>query len=82
MNGEVSDLTVFDGTLIVAGTFTIAGDKVSAYFARWTLGACEVSILTGDVNVSGTISSTDIIYLADHVFKGGPDPQPCVAAGE
>jgi hypothetical protein len=36
----------------------------------------------GDVNVSGTISSADIIYLVNYVFKAGPDPQPVPTAGD
>lgn len=43
--------------------------------------ACAIQ-LHGDVNTSGTVSSADIIYLVNHVFKGGPAPLPCVAAGD
>ena len=32
--------------------------------------ACPVT-QTGDVNVSGAITSADIIYMVNHVFKGG-----------
>lgn len=39
-------------------------------------------ILTGDVNVTGSISSGDIIYLVGYVFKSGPAPLPCEAAGD
>jgi hypothetical protein len=28
----------------------------------------------GDVNSSGVINSSDIIFLVNHVFKGGPQP--------
>jgi len=38
--------------------------------------------LTGDVDVSGNITSADIIYLVNYVFKSGPEPQPCVAVGD
>jgi hypothetical protein len=45
--------------------------------------ACECPIvLTGDVNNNGSISSADIIYLVNTVFKGGPAPVPCEAAGD
>jgi hypothetical protein len=37
---------------------------------------------TGDVNVSGTITSADIIGLVNYVFKGGAQPLPCVASGD
>lgn len=44
-------------------------------------GECLV-VTTGDVNVSGSITSADIIVLVNFVFKGGPDPEPCPAAGD
>jgi hypothetical protein len=42
--------------------------------------ACPVN-MTGDVNLNGAITSSDVIYLVNYVFKGGPDPQPIVLAG-
>lgn len=44
-------------------------------------GSCLVT-LTGDVNVSGNITSADIIVEVNYVFKSGAPPQPCVAAGD
>jgi hypothetical protein len=48
--------------------------------------ACEcIAILiprTGDVDSTGSITSSDIIYLVNYVFKGGPTPRPCEAAGD
>jgi cysteine-rich repeat protein len=44
-------------------------------------GDCAV-LTTGDVNVSGTITSADIIGLVNFVFKGGATPQPCEGAGD
>lgn len=41
-----------------------------------------VSFLRGDVNVSGGITSADIIYLVNFVFKAGDDPLPVVEAGD
>ena len=38
--------------------------------------------ITGDVNVSGAVTSADIIVMVNHVFKGGPAPLPCAAAGD
>lgn len=43
--------------------------------------ACAIA-LTGDVNLTGTLTSADIIYLVNFVFKGGPTPNPCEAAGD
>jgi hypothetical protein len=42
---------------------------------------CPIAI-TGDVNVSGVITSADIITLVNYVFKGGPAPLPCPASGD
>jgi len=38
--------------------------------------------LTGDVNLNGSITSADIIYLVNFTFKGGPAPQPLEASGD
>jgi hypothetical protein len=37
---------------------------------------------TGDVNLTGTLTSADIIFLVNFVFKGGATPSPCEAAGD
>ena len=39
-------------------------------------------IVTGDVDVTGTLTSTDIISLVNYVFKSGPNPMPCAASGD
>jgi hypothetical protein len=46
----------------------------------WSQG-CLIQI-PGDVNVSGALTSADIIYLVMHVFKGLDCPQPCCANGD
>jgi hypothetical protein len=38
--------------------------------------------LTGDVNDDGQINQTDIIYLVNHLLRGGPQPLPLVEAGD
>jgi len=43
--------------------------------------SCSIT-LTGDVNINGAISSSDIITLVNYVFKAGPTPLPCLAAGD
>lgn len=52
-------------------------------FAAWepNISACPV-LRTGDVNLSGAITSADIIVLVGYVFKGQAEPQPCPAAGD
>jgi hypothetical protein len=37
---------------------------------------CAVAI-TGDVNLSSDITSSDIIFAVNYVFKGGQAPNPC-----
>ena len=47
--------------------------------------SCEViclATLTGDVNISGTLTAADIISLVSFVFKNGPAPLPCEASGD
>jgi M6 family metalloprotease-like protein len=44
--------------------------------------AQNIAILTGDVNVSGSITSSDIIGMVGYVFKGGAAPQPIPRAGD
>jgi len=45
--------------------------------------ACECYVaMTGDVNVSGEITSADVIAMVNFSFKGGPPPDPCEAAGD
>ena len=44
-------------------------------------GSCPI-LVTGDVNLSTTLTSADIIYLVNYVFKSGPVPLPCEAAGD
>jgi cysteine-rich repeat protein len=58
---------------------TISGDGCSS--TCQIEGACNVTI-TGDVNNSGTITSADIIYLVNYVFKGQAPPMPCAASGD
>ena len=43
--------------------------------------SCIVT-MTGDVNLSSSITSGDIIYLVRYVFLIGPMPQPCRGAGD
>lgn len=39
-------------------------------------------LMTGDVNLSASITSADIIYLVNFVFKGDVAPLPCAASGD
>jgi len=46
--------------------------------------ACDPLLvaLTGDVNLSSTLTSADIIYIVNFVFKSGAVPMPCEAGGD
>jgi hypothetical protein len=44
-------------------------------------GDCLISV-SGDVNESGALTSADIIYLVNFVFKGQDPPLPCAANGD
>jgi len=45
--------------------------------------ACVCPILvTGDVDTSGVLTSSDLIKLVNYTFKGGPPPLPCAGAGD
>ena len=75
-----------------------AGDPDSAYLdsdsSRSDIGAgnmsgpphvpfdlCPLEVM-GDVNGSRAVTSADILYLVNHVFKGGAAPVPCSANGD
>jgi hypothetical protein len=42
---------------------------------------CQVT-LTGDVDESSTITSADVIYLINFIFKSGLEPVPCEATAD
>lgn len=54
---------------------------VRIYRYAVVVAPCSIT-LTGDVDLSGTITAADIIYLVNFTFKGGPPPNPCAAAGD
>jgi hypothetical protein len=39
-------------------------------------------VMDGDVNESGALTAADIIFMVQHVFKGGDPPAPCAATGD
>jgi len=45
--------------------------------------ACTCTLeMTGDMDVSGTLTLADIILMVNYVFKSGPGPLPCDAVGD
>lgn len=71
----------FDSTIVIAvdnnaiSTTVYYGDSVP-YIPPGVAALHSSSVvLHGDVNMSGTISAADIIYLMLYVYKGGPVPR-------
>jgi hypothetical protein len=54
-------------------TYGVGGDAFVTKLREWT---------RGDVNADGVITSADVIYLVDHVFKSGQPPLPSMEAGD
>ncbi len=76
-NTEVVELA-FDDDYLYAGT-----DHMSTWRRDFSGIACPIPPGgTGDVNASGGIVTSDIVYLVNHVLKAGPAPVPCRAAGD
>ncbi len=71
----MSALALSGGSLRVGGDFTIAGGNVSGYFASWHRFVC------GDANSDDAIDSSDVAFLINYIFSGGPAPNP-VEAGD
>jgi len=46
------------------------------------VGSCCETMVHGDADYSGGVTSTDVIWLVNYVFKGGTEPLPCVANGD
>ncbi len=42
----------------------------------------NIVLMSADADNSGDLSSTDIIYLVNYLFKGGPEPIPCPAVAD
>lgn len=81
LNNTTSALTLYNQELVAGGAFGTAGGKNASCVAVWNKDACPVA-MTGDVNANGGVSSSDIIYLVNFVFKAGPAPLPCPAVGD
>lgn len=63
---------------VTLSAVAIGKDTVINVSLQGSVGGTE----RGDVNQSGTITSADIIYLVNYVFKGGPAPLPSPIEGD
>lgn len=59
-----------------------SGTQASAVSLVFRVGVACPIVFTGDVDLTGTLTSTDIISMVNYVFKSGPEPLPCPAAGD
>lgn len=78
-----SDSGLFDSGIMRAGdTFSYQFDSNGTFGYHCVVhagetGAVKVGLLKrGDANNNGTINLSDIIFLVNAVFKGGPKPDP------
>jgi hypothetical protein len=56
---------------------------VDSNLVGWEIQLATYSIgQTGDVNADGVITSADVIWLVNYVFKDGPSPYPIPATGD
>ena len=44
--------------------------------------ACPITTAPGDVDVNGSITLADVVYMVDFVFRSGDEPGPCKANGD
>ena len=67
--------------LVIAtnGSNLPASDQAPALSAQ-DHDSCIVD-LTGDVDASGDITSSDVIFMVNYVFRLGVDPLPCAGSG-
>ena len=72
-----------DETIALSADSTGAGVEIEV---QWDANTIVVdpcpSEMMGDVNQDAQVSSADIIYLVNYVFRGGPLPLPVALAGD
>ena len=69
----------------IAGVCCLAATRsvtTNAPHQRWRGGVCHAKLKTWRGATVGNFAITDIIWLVNFVFKGGPPPLPCEAAGD
>jgi len=70
-----------------SGIWMWTGTGVGNFYPSWDgphcypVGAAPCCQLRGDVDGSGYIDVSDLVYLVDYIFSGGPEP-PCWDEGD
>lgn len=70
--GDTIGTSMHDGSMFLLDDLVLSMDSGSS---------CPVA-LTGDLDASGDIKSSDIIYMVNYVLKAGVEPLPCPASGD
>jgi glucose/arabinose dehydrogenase len=70
------------GELYMVGISSGTVFKIVPASAADSCRACHFGEAAGDVNLSGEVTSADIIYLVNYVFKGGAAPLPVTSNGD
>lgn len=78
LGNHIIEVVITDTTLLVRReSFGLMTTSTS-----WNVTTEAAPPYLGDVNVDGIVSSADIIYIVNHVFKSGPAPQPVPETGD
>ena len=74
--------TLNNWTTYFRGTAGISCTRDSLEISVYDRTRLGPEVLVGDANLDGSITSADIIYLVNYVFKAGPSPQPDERSGD
>jgi hypothetical protein len=74
------DLSEYSGNTVQI-RFAFFSDDDYAQFEGWYIDDIEViphkpNFICGDCNGDGLVNSSDVVYLINYLFRGGPDPIP------
>jgi len=77
------DVTLAAGDSVTYTAILLQSDQatIEADVTAIRSNMCGVAV-EGDANDDGFVTSSDIIYMVNHVFKSGPNPVPCAASGD
>jgi len=66
-----------DENTLIIHDYRVANLYLQEFVARYEeAGGDYDGYIVGDVNGSGSLNASDLIYLANYLFSGGPAPQP------